>query len=160
MHFCEMYSRSSVPREPRRSWRRMMTSWPRKCLQFRIASLLILLAVSAVVFAVLFSGDDLEQSLRRDLGIAKSATLELVSEGTHTSPFQERYAWILVKTGSRFELIGTVRPLDESMPWRIPNIMISWIEGQAGTDPFHFVFNSRPSKAKIDYWIRYSEDFW
>ena len=134
----------------------------RKRFQFRLASLLILLAGSAITFALLFSNEDLERSLRRDLDIAKSAQLEIIVDGTRKSPFQndERYAWILVKTGSKFELIGAVRPIDESMSWRTPVVMISWIDDQVGPDPFYFVFNKRPTQPEIDTWIRYSEDFW
>ena len=133
----------------------------RRPIQFRLASLLVLLAVSAIAFAILFSTEDLERSLRRDLKIARTAQLEVVDQGIRKSAFQsdERYAWILVKTGQKFELIGAVRPVDESMPWRIPVIMISWIEGQEGPDPFYFVFKQRPTKTEVARWIRYSETF-
>ncbi|TWT78608.1 hypothetical protein CA13_00710 [Planctomycetes bacterium CA13] len=134
----------------------------RKPFQFRLASLLLLLAVSAITFAWIFSNEDLERSLRRDLEIAKSAQLEIVKDGTRKSPFQsdERYAWVLVKTKAKYELIGAVRPLDDSMPWRIPDMTISWIDDQVGPEPFYFVFSQRPKKPEIDSWIRYSNDFW
>ena len=134
----------------------------RKPFQFGLASLLILIAASAIVFAYLASSENLEYSLRRDLDIAKTSQVEIIKHGVGKSRYhqvEERFAWVLVNTGKRFELIGAKRPVDESLPWEVPVFMISWIEGESGADPYYFVFSKRPAKSEIESWIRYSEDF-
>lgn len=138
------------------------TMWSRKRVtQFGIAFLLVLTSCFAVGFVLVTREREALASIRADLEIPPFASAELIETGVPQSDGY-RLAWVLIHHHrSKHELIGVCRSVsDGRSKWSVPELTISWAEGQEGQWPFKTTFRHRPTETEIDDFVRYSTGFW
>ena len=132
--------------------------------QFRIATLLSLVFVCAVVFAFLTLRRSLETQLREDLSLPTGAVVEVVDKSQDRGCPVVR---ILVQTKSTYRLIGAIQtsPDGESEPkWSIQSgwgglYSHPWIRLRTGKLFTYFCdakVATRPTDVEIQDFIRYA----
>ena len=133
----------------------------KRVTQFGIGFLLVLTFCCAVGFALVAHEPNKLASIRADLDIPSSASIEMIESGGQQIDGHQ-FAWVLIHHHrSKHELSGVCRwASDRRSKWSVPDIMISWVEGEEGTWPFETSFRHTPSKSEIDDFIRYSNSFW
>lgn len=135
-----------------------------------LCALLLLVAAvvtGATVFTTYSSNQEppteeqMLRSLRKDLQIDTASSIEVLLTEYRRDDYRHRFfAWILVEDSSEYTLMGASRPSDGSLPWEVPDVMISYVEGETGPQPFWARFSHRPSTADIENYIRFSNGWW